>query len=173
MKKIKFVVVILTIFGLALTSMNSVLAYSPPELTTEQKAAIIDHCDVIRKNLQNVQHQDSRMRVYYGRSYETIFSKFIVPLNMRLTENNLLNDNLLNNQTKFAVLRADFSADYVEYQKSLEELVSTNCKDEPERFYELLTQTRLKRQIVNGDVIDIRKVITAQIELVTKLKESL
>ena len=164
---------ILTIFGLALTSMNSVLAYSPPELTTEQKAAIIDHCDVIRKNLQNVQHQDSRMRVYYGRSYETIFSKFIVPLNMRLTENNLLNDNLLNNQTKFAVLRADFSADYVEYQKSLEELVSTNCKDEPERFYELLTQTRLKRQIVNGDVIDIRKVITAQIELVTKLKESL
>lgn len=173
MKKTKFVVVALMVFGLILSGNTNLALAVSPEISAEQKAAIIDHCDAIRKNLQNVQHQDSRTRVYYGRSYETIFSKFIVPLNMRLTENNLLNDNLLNNQTKFAEIRADFSTDYVEYQKSLEELVSVNCKDEPERFYELLTQTRLKRQVVDDDTVDLRKTITTQIELVTSLKESL
>ena len=144
-----------------------------PKISTEQKAAIVDHCDEIRENLRNVQHQDSRARVYYGRYYETISSKFIVPLNMRLTENNLLSDNLLNNQNKFTSFRTDFGSDYVEYQRSLEELVTINCKEEPEKFYELLQTVREKRKNVNQDAVDLRKVITDHIELVTDLKESL
>lgn len=176
MKKIKLATFVMAISQLFLMSgANLVLAVETvaPEITVEQKAAIMGNCEAIRKSLQNVQHQDSRMRVYYGRYFETIYSKFIVPLNMRLTENNLLNDNLLNNQTKFAEMRTDFSSDYVDYQKTLESLVAVNCKEEPEKFYDLLVQTRSKRQMVNDDIIGIRKIITAHIDLVKNLKENL
>lgn len=160
---------------LAMTLMANQAAVfaEAPKISTEQKAAIIDHCDEIRENLRNVQHQDSRARVYYGRYYETIFSKFIVPMNMRLTENNLLSDNLLSSQTKFTNFRADFSSDYVDYQRSLEELVAVNCKEEPEKFYELLQTVREKRENVNQDAVDLRKTVETHIELVTDLEKEL
>ena len=160
---------------LAMTLMvNSTAVFAAtPKISTEQKAAIVDHCDAIRESLRNVQRQDSRARVYYGRYYETISSKFMLPLNTRLVENNLLSDSLLNTQTKFTKLRSDFSNDFIEYQKILEELVTTDCKNEPEKFYELLETARTKRDYVNQDATDLRKTITTHVELVTSLEGSL
>ena len=94
-------------------------------------------------------------------------------MNMRLTENNLLSDNLLSSQTKFTNFRADFSSDYVDYQRSLEELVAVNCKEEPEKFYELLQTVREKRENVNQDAVDLRKTVETHIELVTDLEKEL
>ena len=64
---------------LAMTLMANQAAVfaEAPKISTEQKAAIIDHCDEIRENLRNVQHQDSRARVYYGRYYETSFQNLL------------------------------------------------------------------------------------------------
>ena len=143
------------------------------EITTERKNAIIDNCENIKAMLVNLQHEDSRVRVYLGRYYETIISKFITPLNVRLVENNLSSSGLIDNQNDFAKVRADFMIDYIEYQKGLEELVATNCKDEPEVFYEKLEKVRDKRKIVAKDATKIRSLASKQIDLVLKLKESL
>ena len=143
------------------------------EITTERKNAIIDNCENIKAMLVNLQHEDSRVRVYLGRYYETIISKFITPLNVRLVENNLSSSGLIDNQNDFAKVRADFMIDYIEYQKGLEELVATNCENEPEAFYEKLEKVRDKRKIVAKDATKIRSLASKQIDLVLKLKESL
>lgn len=139
-------------------------------LTDAQKSTIVDHCDTIKNSLKSLQKVDSRTRVYLGRYYETILSNFITPLNLRLVENNISNPPLLENQTNFAARRDNFVNDFIVYQQALEELVKTNCKDEPMRFYEKLVVAREKRAVVNKDVTKLRGLTSEQIKLVEELK---
>lgn len=142
-------------------------------LSETQKAAISEHCEAISDNLKDVQKMDSRVRVYLGRYYETILTKFIIPLNLRLVENNLSGADLIENQNDFNTTRASFMSDYIEYQKSLEELVALDCKAEPENFYQKLTLVREKRGVVAEDVAKLQGLMAEQITLVKGLKAKL
>ena len=138
-----------------------------------QEAAITERCEVIRDDLRNLQHSDSKTRVYLGRYYETILAKFIMPLNVRLVENNLSNSDLIDNQSNFTKARTSFMADFVEYQKRLENLVAMDCRNEPSRFYDALTKARAWRETVANDVVRLNKLAVEQANLVTKLKEKM
>lgn len=140
------------------------------KITSEQKTIIVDHCDTMKDNLKSLQRTDSRARVYLGRYYETILTDFITPLNIRLVENNISDAKLLDNQTNFAAKRSVFNYDYISYQQSLEELVNTNCKTEPEKFYEKLVITREKRKIVKKDAAKMRDLTDEQKKLVEELR---
>ncbi|MBR2710646.1 hypothetical protein IKF02_03415 [Candidatus Saccharibacteria bacterium] len=133
-------------------------------ISDSQEKAIVDHCDSLRDSLKSVQRDDSRARVYLGRYYENILNKFITPLNVRLVENNLSNSELISNQNDFAKTRTNFMIDYVEYQKELEDLVATNCKEEPGLFYEKLVSTRKKRELVAKDADKLRSLALNQID---------
>ena len=139
-------------------------------ITPEQKTTIVDHCDTMKDSLKSLQRTDSRTRVYLGRYYETILTDFITPLNIRLVENNISDAKLLDNQTNFAAKRSVFNYDYISYQQSLEELVNTNCKTEPEKFYEKLVITREKRKIVKKDVAKMRDLTDEHKKLVEELR---
>lgn len=141
-----------------------------PQITDVQKATIVDHCDAMKDSLKVLQRADSRTRVYLGRYYETILSNFIIPLNLRLVENNISDSGLLENQTNFAERRMRFVNDFIIYQQALEELTHVNCKNEPEKFYEKLHDARDKRKIVNRDVTRLRDFTDEQVKLVEALK---
>lgn len=143
-----------------------------PIITDAQKSVIVNHCETIKDNLKSLQRTDSRTRVYLGRYYETILTGFIIPLNLRLVENNISNSALLSNQTDFVARRERFVNDYIGYQQALEDLVNTNCKSEPERFYEKLLLTREKRQVVNRDVTRLREMADKQVKLVGELSDA-
>lgn len=134
-----------------------------------QKNAIMDHCDAIKSNLKDVQKRDARTRVYLGRYYETILTKFMTPLNVKLVEENLSRGDLVENQSKFAETKTTFASDFVSYQQKLEELVGMNCKQNPEDFYEKLTKVREKRKTVNQDVTKMRKLIDEHIKYIGEL----
>ena len=145
----------------------------PEELTNEQRDAIVDRCDTIKENLRYTQREDSRTRVYLGRYYETILTKFMTPLNVRLVENNIPNAKLVETQSNFAARRSAFVNDFVSYSQALEELVQVDCKSEPERFYEKLVTTRAKRAAVNKDAKKMRDLTGEQVTLVTELIKTL
>ena len=150
------------------------LGFTPVAAISEaQKNAIFDHCEAIVDNLKDLQRSDSRARVYLGRYYETVLTKFIMPLNLRLVENNLPGTELINNQNDFNKTRADFVANYVEYQRSLEELVAFDCKAEPEGFYKKLVEVREKRAVVAGETTRLRKLAGEQMNLVKTLEAKL
>ena len=139
-------------------------------ITEGQSAAIVDNCDTIREDLKKVQKEDARVRVYLGGYYETILTKFVTPLNVRLVENNLSSADLVENQNDFAAAKALFVNDFVTYQQGLEELVGMDCKKEPEKFYDNLRVVRQKRKVMTQDVLKIRSLISAHIRLVEGLK---
>ncbi len=142
-------------------------------ISESQKTAIVENCEVIRENLKTVQHQDSRTRVYLGRYYETILSKYITPLNVRLVENTMINSDLMDNQDSFSRTRNSFIIDFIEYQKGLEDLVATDCRVEPEIFYNKLVKVRERRKVVESDTVVLKELIMTQLNLVKGLREQL
>lgn len=139
-------------------------------ISSNQSAAIVEHCDMIKDELKKVQKEDARARVYLGGYYETILTKFITPLNVRLVENNLSSAGLVENQNNFAGAKTLFSNDYITYQQGLEELVGMDCRQEPEKFYDKLTTVRQKRKIMVQDVLRMRNLISEHMRLVEGLK---
>ena len=140
--------------------------------TQAQIVVIQDRCDAIHEELKVLQRNDSRARVYLGRYYETILNRFITPLNVRLVENNLSSTSFINNQNDFNKARTNFMIDYVEYQKGLEDLVATDCKENPGQFYEKLVDVRMKRATVADDTARLRKLAGRHLDLVKELKVS-
>lgn len=142
-------------------------------ISEEQKTAITSHCDSIKDSLKKVQQNDSKTRVYLGSHYETILSKYITPLNVKLVEENLSSPELIENQNKFATSKKTFASDFTHYQQSLEELVLLDCKKDPENFYNKLDVTRERRKIMEQDVLNLRRLISEHIKLVNGLKSKL
>jgi len=165
--------IILTFSMIAMVTLIMAFPISVSAISESQERTIAERCDKIKENLRTVQHSDSRTRVYLGRYYETILSKFITPLNVRLVENNMVDNKLIDNQESFTKSRNSFIADFIEYQKGLEDLIATDCKTEPVKFYDKLTKVRSKRKIVADDTEKMKSLATGQLDLVIKLGEKL
>ena len=151
----------------------SLLAMPVSAISEAQKNAIVDHCVAIRIDLNALLHSNAAMWGSLMKHYDKILNKFITPLNVRLVENTLSNDSLINNQNSFAKMKATFTIDYVEYQKALDSLIGVDCKKEPERFYRKLDGVREKRKIVAEDVAKMKKMMDTQFSLVNGLREKI
>lgn len=142
-------------------------------ISESQGKAIQDHCDSIKEVLKNIQKDDSRTRVYLGAYYETVLSKYIIPLNVRLVENNLSSAKLIENQNSLADARTKFIDDFIIYQQALEEIILQDCHKESQVFYDKLEIVRQKRQTVATDTTKIRELLSSHVKLITKLKQEL
>lgn len=142
-------------------------------LSKTQSDFIADNCDSIKDTLKNVQKKDSYARVYLGGHFETILSKYLKPLNHRLIENDISNAEIVSEQTLFSSAKTKFSNDFIAYQKALDGLIATDCKNSPETFYEKLADTQKARATVLTDVNELKSLILKNISSVQLLKEGL
>lgn len=142
-------------------------------LTNNQRDAISNNCEQIKNSLRTVQHEDSRARVYLGAAYETIRSKFMVPLNHRLVDNGIPAPDLVSNQAVFTAAQENFKDDFIDYQKTLEELVGSDCRSNPDAFYQTLESAREKRRIMVQDIAKLSEHIRNHLTLVNELKGKL
>lgn len=162
----KFVIVILSM-------MLGVLAVPVSAMSEAQSNSIVDNCNAIRENLKNVQRLDAKARVFLGGHYEAVLNKFITPLNVRLVENNISNVGLIENQNNFSQTKALFSSDFINYQQGLEDLIATDCKNNPEEFYDKLVKVRQKRKVVEQDTLRLRQLLSEQTNLVRSAMEKI
>ena len=156
------------ILMLFLQAMNFGLPASA--ISEAKESAVRAHCDVIRSSLKDLQKTDSKIRVYLGRYYDNILIGLIKPLNLRLMDNDLSDISLINNQNDFNEAQTKFKGDYIEYQKSLEELVAMDCKTEPVAFYDKLKEVRERRGVANDDALRIKEIAGEQVDLVKALE---
>ena len=104
---------------------SPVFADEKTQISETKKKAIATNCESIKEKLNDLQHEDAKARVYLGRYYETIQSKFITPLNVRLVENTLSSDSFVTNQNKFNKQRSNYMVEFIESQKALDDLIAT------------------------------------------------
>lgn len=142
-------------------------------LKETQIGAISDYCNTIRQILITIQHQDARTRTYLGTHYETILGKMMTPLNSRLVKNEVFAPTLLADQSLFAVTKADFADDFIEYQKMFDDLTNIDCKVKPQEFYQQLEVVREKRKIMAINTKQLRGIITGHLDHLNKLREEL
>lgn len=153
-------------------SFNFARATEVP-LTDAQKDYLSQNCDSLKTGLKRLAVSDSKTRTYFGGIYETASSKYLTPLNLRLIKNNYSLPELTELQSSLASSRAQFSSDFISYSKSLEDLIATDCKTDPELFYQKLTKTRSLRTIVKTDLDSLNSLLSTHSSLVQKLKDSL
>lgn len=159
-----------------LISIAAVLALIPLNVfafSENQEAVVSGECSTIRQTLQTVQKVDSKVRTHLGSYYEKVLNKYMIPLNSRLVENNMPNNDLFQTQTNFNDKKKEFSNDYIEYQKNLEELINIDCKNSPNDFLEKLTTTRDSRKKVHEDIGSLKALVNKYKELVNSLMETL
>lgn len=132
---------------------------------------ITERCTAVQNQLRVVQRDDTKTRFYLGRYYETILNRFITPLNMRLTENNMMSEGFMGVQSDFAKARTNFTIDFIEYQRGMDDLVVADCKAEPENFYAQLEKVRDRRAKVADDVMKLRNLMDVHRGLVVGLME--
>lgn len=146
---------------------------STSALSEAQSSAISNYCATIHQTLKTIQQKDSRTRTYLGGHYETLLSKFITPLNLRLVKNNLPLSTLPENQASFATVRDSFRSNFISYQKSLDDLINFDCKNDPHEFYHRLVAVREKRRAVSEDTMKLRELLTTHLTLVQTLRNTL
>ena len=169
-KKKSLLFIALLIFSFAL--VPAVNADTNSSLSAEQTANIIENCSSIKNTLKRVKNSDRNSRVSLGRSYQTIMTDYITPLNVRLVKNNNFDNNLANIQNSFVVTREDFNRKYIEYGQELEALIDIDCKSDPNDFYKQLETVRYKRSQVIESAKQLDSILEKHIEAVETLKES-
>ena len=130
---------------------------------------IISSCSEITKKLKTLQREDSYTRTYLGDRYDTIATNYIKPLNTRLVLNNYATTDA-ENQSNLTLTKTLFAADFVTYQKSLEDLISTDCKADPEIFYNKLNVVREKRKVMSQDILTLEEIISKHVLFVNQLE---
>lgn len=161
------------IFALILVFSPSATAIDHRELSEEEVGIVSQNCSSIKVRLQRVQKDDARNRVFLGSQYETIASKLMLNLNLRLVKNGMASASLAEQQTTFMSERDRFKNDFIGYSQEFENLLNMNCKDEPEKFYRQLELVRAKRADVDASMQRLKSIISLHYESVTDLRNNL
>lgn len=155
----------------AILAASSICVAPTAALSDIERDAISQNCSTIQQTLGQLQKIDSRTRTYLGTTYETIFNKFITPLNLRLVKNNLPTLSAL--QTEFSIEQAKFRDAYTNYMRDLEALIAIDCRLNPDGFYEQLILTRAKREDLRESTAKLTELAEKQYRAVTDLRASL
>lgn len=143
------------------------------EISDSQKTAISQNCAHIIESLQQLQRVDSRTRTYLGTAYESISSRFITPLNLRLVKLGRPSSLLFDIQNNFTTAQAQFREKYVEYMRDLETLIATDCSAHPDEFYDHLVSVRKKRETLRLSTKRLAELAEEQYQAVTQLRGDL
>lgn len=166
----KFLIFGAVVLALGFSFQN--LTFADTEINSEKLENIEMDCQSIKQTLKRVQNIDKNTRISIGRSYQTILTDFITPLNIRIVKNNQSNSELATLQGRFVEAREAFNRDYITYSQEFEELLNIDCKNEPENFYNKLVKTREKRAIVAASAKKVREIITEHQNEVEKYKNT-
>jgi len=155
------------------TLMFVVPKASAAEWTDDDRSYVAQNCSSIQISLKNLQVSDANTRAYLGNILEGTTTRYITRLNVRLIRNNISVPDLIRDQSDITAVKAAFSASYVKYARSLEDLIKINCRTNPQGFLSQLVVVRTNRAALHDVVEQTKSVVTTHIDNVEAFKESL
>lgn len=152
---------------------SAVNPVSAQTISDEQQGLISSNCASIKLQLQTVEKYGSKSRQHLGAQYESILTNLIINLNLRLVKNNRANAEIAEQQIKLSSERDNFKNKFTEYSRELESLKNSDCKSDPQHFYDKLQYVRSKRNEIVDSMNHLRKIIGEHRESVEKVREEL
>lgn len=129
------------------------------EISATKQDTIRANCDVARSTLQRIVSSDKTMRINRGRVYDRM-GKLLGNFSERLAQNGMSNGTLRDLVNRYNNQVSTFRANYDAYRLVIDNVIKSECVNQPTVFYENLGQARSKRQQLNEDMKAIEKTIS-------------
>lgn len=135
-----------------------VFAQSTP-MTEAHIDRIRANCVEAQSTLMQLHASDALLRVNRGQVYESIATKLMTPFNNRVSISKLDGSSLSDLTTTYERQLGEFRTNYKSYEESMTRTLRINCTNQPVAFYDSITDTRAKRQLVYDNTQALQKTI--------------
>ncbi len=115
-------------------------------------ARLEENCDTIKTTLRRIHTNDALLRVNMGQMYSGLSSQFMARLNSRLAINRINSPELVDITGRFEDQRTEFSKNYTSYESAMSDLINTDCRNQPVKFYAALLKARDERANLSTSV---------------------
>ena len=143
---------------LALTIAGISAPFAMAEISPAKLDAIRANCDVARSTMQRIVSSDKTMRINRGRVYDRM-GKLLNNFSERLAQNDKSNPKLNDLANRYDNQVASFRSNYDTYRQVIDNVIKSECVNQPTVFYENLDKARTRRQQLNEDMLTIEKTI--------------
>lgn len=130
-------------------------------LTPEALDAIRQRCVTTQSELALLHSNDTLLRVNQGQRYESLMSRLMSPMNSRLVLNRYDAEGFVRITNQYEKKLTTFRSNWVAYEKRLQQTFSSNCRDDPEKFYNDIQTVRSLRKTLRQNVVDLNNSITS------------
>ncbi len=143
----------LQIFAAALLAIATVVGYGTSTkavvITDEQSSIIRNSCTEVRSSLIRLEQNDKLLRTNRGQLYKTISDKLMVPLNQRLTSNQLDGGELVKTAASYNDAYQAFYEAYQQYDTTMAKAIDTDCVNSPTDFFNNIAAARENRTVLH------------------------
>lgn len=164
----KYIPIVAVALLIGLLVLPKIARADDTHLTPNQLERVRAVCSSSEASLNQLHTNDALLRVNLGQNYESIGTRLIKRFNSRVSYNNLNNSLLVATTNEYDKSLNAFRNTYSIYESSLSSLISLNCDENPAEFYNLLEETRTKRENVRASVTNVN----AQLENYVKEVEN-
>lgn len=154
---------LLTIALIMLASSAMLFALPPRTnaltLTPQSLDAIRQRCVTTQSELALLHSNDTLLRVNQGQRYESLMSRLMSPMNSRLVLNRYDAGTFVAITAEYDKKLTNFRKSWVEYENRLQQTFTSNCRENPEKFYNDIQAVRLLRQTLRENVVTLNRSI--------------
>jgi hypothetical protein len=146
MKKAILIVATLVLSGVVM------LGASTSALSESEISTIRSTCTSTKNTLNQLRVSDALLRVNRGQAYESLSTKIMNGFSARVASNGYDNTRLSAILVRYTDELNSFRQNYRVYEERLSSAVKTDCYASPQRFFELVTESRELRMAVHANV---------------------
>ena len=136
--------------GLVILASTASTAYAVDVITDSQTESIRTNCTNIQASLNQLQQSDTLLRHNRGAVYRTIADKLMIPLNQRISSNQLDGGKLVEIAAKYNRGYEEFRVAFIIYDQSLSKTIAIDCTKQPSTFFDSLDAARKNRLELYG-----------------------
>jgi hypothetical protein len=147
MKRVFLIVASISILAVSVLVAVSTSAVSEERILTDaQIEGIRGRCDQSKQEIERLRKADRLLRVNLGKQYEWIAKRLMAPLGSRIALNGLEGVELSATVVEYNRALAGFRENYLQYDRSIDDILGMNCNEQPIEYYTAIERTRELRR---------------------------
>lgn len=144
---------------LALLGVSAAYAASDTTLSDGELKSVQNNCITLKGTLDQLNYNDTALRVNQGQYYEEISAKLMAPMNSRIALNKYDGGKLTTITADYTKQIDTFRARYTVYAKALTQARDNNCNENPQGFYDDIVTAANARKDLHKSVVKLNNMV--------------